>query len=335
MTIQAIETAKLPEYVKTDIKGATTIDEVLDRANAKWNARTEGMITNSGIDFPEHFGIVRDDNNLGLGVVKGRYTIINNHEAFSFFDHLVQANEANYDSYSEVDGGKKVIVTARTPKIADVRLNDPIQSEIKMINSFDGSTAFQVIFSVLRLVCTNGMTRKSKENSISIRHTKSKDITMQNAHKVLLGASANWEKFLADAQTLANKALDYQMVTDFIGNLTAIRDGEQSDLIGKPVNQYNEVENYFSSLLSLKADKEFSGVEKALSGNKYNEACEIANLTFSGKGNNGTSVWDLYNGATEYYDHHKGSNALAREKSSIIGNGANKKSLALDLALAF
>ena len=314
-------------YRKVNLIGANSIGDVLDQGGGNWTAYPDSMMTTSGVDFPEHRGIVRDDNKFGLGVVKGRFEIINNPEAFTFFDTIVQDRQAEYKSYAEIDGGRKVIITAKTPKIADVRKGDPIQSEIKLINSFDGSTSFQVIFSVLRLVCTNGMTRKSKESVISIRHTKNKDARMQDAYKILMGANASWEIFLTECRTLAQKALDAQMVNQFISDLTAIKDEKPSQLNGKPISQFNPVENYFTTLLGLNLNN--------LSTNKYNSACDIANLTFTGKGNNGSSVWDLYSGTTEYYDHYRGTNPNKREKSSIIGSGATLKEKALDLALAF
>jgi len=282
----------------TKIDKAQNIHEALEIAKGNWNAYPTEIMTANGVDLPNHKAILRDDNNSPLGIVGSKYELISNNEAFSFFDTLVADKQAKYKSYQEFDGGKKVVVTASFNRQAEVRVGDVVESEIKMVNSFDGSTSFQVMFNLLRLVCSNGMVSRTKENFVSIRHTKNKSARMQNAFTVLNSASNSWDRFLANCTTMNNKRIDQKIVENFINDL-------------------------------LKID-----VNEKVSTRKKNIAEQINELVYTGKGNNGSSVWDLYNASTEYADHYMGSSDETRAKSSMFGQGFNLKARALDLALA-
>jgi len=241
--------------------------------------------------------IIRDDNKKCLGTVGNIYEIINNSEAFAFFDSIVGDNKASYKKYQEFNGGKKVCITARFNEKQAVNVGDEVGNQIQLINSFDGSTSFKVILSVLRLVCTNGMVSNSKEHIISIRHSKSKDQRMQQAFQVLGKSQKSFEIFMDNARQMAQKSIDVNMVDTFINELLSI------------------------------------DPEKDISTKKQNAFDAINELVYTGKGNKGESVWDLYNGVTEYYDHVVGSNSDARVKSSMFSNGFKQKDKALNMAL--
>ncbi len=91
-----------------------------------------------------------------------------------------------------------------------------------------------------------------------------------------------------------------------------------------------------AKLLAQKAvDKTM--VEKFLNG-LYGDAVQnqkkkdkIEELFQSGKGNNGNTLWDIYNGATEFYNHFDSSDEK-RLDSLMFGTGAKKNALAWDLA---
>ena len=78
-------------------------------------------------------------------------------------------------------------------------------------------------------------------------------------------------------------------------------------------------------------------VEKFVNG-LYGEAHQneskkeiITDLFQHGKGNSGETLWDLYNGTTEYVDHYHGKDEK-REEYSIFGAGHKLKAKAWDLA---
>jgi hypothetical protein len=61
----------------------------------------------------------------------------------------------------------------------------------------------------------------------------------------------------------------------------------------------------------------------------------IIDLAFIGKGNSGTSVWDVYNAVTEYTSWERGRSQDGRINSLWFGESAKLNQKALETALAF
>jgi len=284
----------------TDISEASNINEVLEIGKGNWETYPSQIMTVNGIDIPKKKALLRNDNNYPLGIVGDKYEVISNAEAYSFFDTLVADKQAEYKSYQEYDGGKRVVITARYGKAEEIRVGDYLESEIRMVNSFDGSTSFQVMFNALRLACSNGMVSRSKENFVSIRHTANKDQKIKDAFTVLNSAQKCWADFILKSKNMAETMADHNMV-----------------------------ENYFNSLLNIDPLEE---KENKVKTNKKERMIELFN---DGMGNTGNSVFDLYNGATEWYQHEMGKDADKRAVSNLFANGQGFKqsSKALDLAL--
>lgn len=280
------------------IIGSKNIHEALEMAGGDWDVYPDKLMTQGLIDVPTHKVILRQDTNIPLGVVGKDYEIINNLNSFSFFDAIVQQNKATYHNYQEFDGGQKVVITAKFGKNYDAnpKLGDIIESEIKLINSFDGSSSFSVIFSALRLVCTNGMVSNSKYNKISFRHTKNASIRMDQALKVMNRAGSCFDNFQANIKQMQEKRLDKSMIETFLNGLLNIKDPKEAK------TRTNNIKD------------------------------EIESLMYTGMGNTGKTAFDMYNGATEYADHHRGSESN-RDKANLLGAGYGFKAKALDLAL--
>jgi phage/plasmid-like protein (TIGR03299 family) len=296
------KTIKASEYKKVDISSASNIAEALEMAKGNWNVYPTSMITSNGIDIPDNKAIVREDSSKVLGIVGNRYELINNSEAFAFFDTVVQHNKAKFTTYQEFDGGKKTVLRATFGEQKAVRLNDPVRMEIRLVNSFDGSTGFSVAFECFRLVCMNGMIRKTKENVISIRHTKNKEIMMRNAFTIAGMAANSYDKYIQCSQAMAQKAADATMIDKFLNEIFEVDVG-------------SEVE------------------AKEVSTRKLNQIAEVRHLIYNGRGNNGSSVWDIYNGVTEYVDHD-GNSEDSLAKSSTFGSGYDMKDQAFKMAMA-
>jgi len=60
----------------------------------------------------------------------------------------------------------------------------------------------------------------------------------------------------------------------------------------------------------------------------------IIELFENGMGNKGESLWDLYSGATEYFNHHDSTSEEKRLESLYFGTGATKNAKAWDLAVS-
>ena len=283
---------------KLEFGSATTIEEVLDRTEMNWIAEEQQLITGAGIDVPSHKALIRNDTQHVLGIVGKAYTPRQNPNAFAFMDTLCQQHEAKYEYVYMVDGGRQMIVQAKIDKNFNVRRGDEIATYITMMNSFDGSTPFKIFFTPIRLFCTNqlGSAMRNRAECISIRHTVNSEVKAEDAFRVLCTATQYFAQFKEKAKTLANKALDAAKAARFLKE--CFGDAETS--------------------------------KNVRTKNVHDEVMRLAN---TGSGNNGSSMWDMYNGVTEYIDHIRGKDAEKRLASALIGSGSGIKAKAWEVAL--
>ena len=282
---------------RIDIATTTSIEDVLDVTQMNWMAESQDMITVAGVPVNSHKALVRNDNNAVIGVVGNRYQPVQNNEAFAFMDILVQQNKASYESLYVVGGGSKVIIQAKINNEFEVKEHDVISSYITMINSFDGSTPFKIYFTPIRLWCLNQLVCSFRKaiSSITIRHTENRMEKIDLALQVLGKADNYFEYFQQRAKKFTEIMVDKKMVEEFLNSVI--------------------------------------GPEK--STRSTNNRSEVLEAFRKGKGNNGETLWDLYNGVTEWVDHNRGNDDEKRMASSLVGSGFNMKTQAWESAMNY
>lgn len=66
-----------------------------------------------GIDIPNRFATVRTDRNTALGVVGRDYEVVQNRDAFSFFDCIVGGDSGIlYETAGALGTGERIFITA-------------------------------------------------------------------------------------------------------------------------------------------------------------------------------------------------------------------------------
>lgn len=79
-----------------NVEDCTTSEEVIKKAGLDWSVDKcyiyAAMLSNDGVDYDpidNIYGIYRTDKNIPLGIVKDRYTTVQNIDAFKFFDKAI------------------------------------------------------------------------------------------------------------------------------------------------------------------------------------------------------------------------------------------------------
>jgi phage/plasmid-like protein (TIGR03299 family) len=85
------------------------------------------------------------------------------------------------------------------------------------------------------------------------------------------------------------------------------------------------LESYVSELLNI---RDLENLHRKKSWDQILENFQ------GGRGNQGQTVWDAYNGVTEWIDYHRGRSAATRLESAWFGDGANLRQKAHEVALA-
>lgn len=132
---------------------------------------------------------VRMDTGTPLGVVGGRYHVVQNVEAFDFFDEIIGKGDAHYHTAGSLYNGKKIWALARLNR--DILIGgDPgerIDPFVALCNGHDGNTAVSVYTTPIRVVCQNTLQWSMKEakNMWKGRHTQNVTEKVRDARDML------------------------------------------------------------------------------------------------------------------------------------------------------
>src|SRR5476651_1256674 len=151
-----------------------------------------GEVVEGGqIAVPNHFATVRTDNHAVLGVVGTDYEIVQNVNAFEFFDAIVGGGDGIlYETAGALGKGERIFITAKLPGYIRVGKQDMIEQYLFLTTSHDGFGSITAAFTPIRIVCNNTLNAamRSNSNAIKIRHTASAGERLKQAH-ALMGIS--------------------------------------------------------------------------------------------------------------------------------------------------
>lgn len=118
---------------------------------------------------------VRMDTGQALGIVTPHYQIVQNVDAFDFFDEIIGKGDAHYHTAGSLYNGRKIWALARLNR--DILIGgDPdekIDPFVALCNGHDGNTALSVYTTPIRVVCQNTLqwSMEGCKNMWKGRHT--------------------------------------------------------------------------------------------------------------------------------------------------------------------
>ncbi|TDE29332.1 DUF945 domain-containing protein [Flavobacterium ranwuense] len=146
-------------------------------------------IGSSELEVPNYFANIRTDNNAVLGVVGKDYHIVQNCEAFNFFDEIVGGGEGIlYETAGALGNGERIFITAKLPDYIRVGNGDDVTEKyIFLTTSHDGSGSITAAFTPIRIVCQNTLNAslRNMSNVVRIKHTSGAKQRLDDAHKVM------------------------------------------------------------------------------------------------------------------------------------------------------
>lgn len=238
------------------------------------------------------FATYRTDTNEVFGVVGSRYEVIQNIEAFEFFDSIIGEGHAYYETAGALGNGETIFLTAKLPSKLIVGKED-IDKYLLFTMAHDGSSSVQVMFTPIRVVCNNTLSAaiQSTQNKVTIRHTK-------NARKRL------------------------EVAKEILG-LTSVQSGKYEEvfnLFTKTKITDTVFEDFIDVVFNFESKDEQLSTR---SENKRNSILEYYEIGVGQEGIQGT-LWGAYNAVTGYLQ-----NGVERDDTSAFKNTFLKSDVAI------
>ena len=285
-------------------------------------------------DVPNAFAIYRTDLDIPLGLVKQKYEVVQNMDAFNFFDDAIGEGKAIWTRAGYYGLGHKIFLTAKLPIETTVN-GDKIDNYLVFSNSHDGTSSVDILFSPIRVICTNMLNSAfdSASSHIRLKHTKNVGEKIQEGSRILRIACEHAKSAEQLYQSLTTIKMDDDSVMRYIGNLV-LTDTERNTLFDISGHQSSELNKIYRRLFSV----DFLTMEKAnISTRKANQLKQIFEYYLDGIGQQhitGTA-WGAYNAITGFYSNVANLEGEKRMDSLLYGSTNRNMNKALNLASEF
>jgi phage/plasmid-like protein (TIGR03299 family) len=269
------------------------------------------------IEVPNYFATIRTDTEQVLGVVGKDYEVVQNVDAFEFFDAIVGGGDGIlYETAGALGKGERIFITAKLPGYVRIGREDLLEQYLFLTTSHDGFGSITAAFTPIRVVCNNTLNAamRNHSNAIKIRHTASANDRLKTAHE-LMGISSTLS---AELQGIFNQWAQVR-----------ITDKEVKKLIQIAMAPNKEV------LKNLEAGKmdELSTTYTNIVDKVYEYA--LSSPTQQMETTAGT-VFGAYNAVTGYFQNVRNyKDGEAKFKSIIEGTAKLRAQTAFDLCRDF
>lgn len=291
------------------IKGRVSIDQLHDAFD--WKVVKEPIYYDAGNAIykriEDRFATVRvgeDGSKRPLGVVGERYEIIQNETILNTVSDILGVGAGEPFDYQIKGNGEKFAFRLLFPKYLvpnKYDASDFIQLCLSVRGSHDGSSGLTVQVQPIRQLCLNGLISLGKEYAVqSVRHTKNADSNLGGIRRLFHEVESEFETVSVQFERIAQVEISRSQIRDYAKLVLDIDEADESKLSTRLVNQLDAVED----------------------------------LARRGRGNHGRTLWDAYNGLTEYVDYYRGT-PDQRSWNATAGTGAQLKRRALEVALEY
>lgn len=280
--------------------------------------------SNNYVDCPNAYATYRTDYNIPLGIVKERYTPVQNIDAFTFFDGAIGKDKAIWQTAGFFGSGERIFVSAKLPKNILVD-GDPVENYLVFTTSHDGSSGVKILFTPIRVVCQNTLNAAiaTSSNFVSFRHTKSVHQKIDVAAEIL-GICDSQIQFLNEQYNFMKKIkMNDVQAQEIFANVILTEDEQfRVKQTGHTIGQI--------------VTRDWRAIQDSqISMKKVNTIAEMNNYYFSGIGQKeliGTG-YGVAQAVSGYYSNVDNSEGNKRMDSLLYGDKANKIKAAFDYVL--
>lgn len=243
----------------TILPESPTSEDAIVAAGLDWNVIKEPAFKASGEEVPGYFWNIRDKDNAVLGMVSGRYEIVQNSEAFSFTDSLV-GEGLTYESAGSLRGGKTIFLLGKLPKTTI--LGEDLEPYVCFTNTFDGQGAIQCCCTPTRVVCMNTLNfaLNNAKRKWSTRHVGDIQSKLRQAQVTLGLANQYVEELQREAEKLASIKISDATIEGMLDLMYPIKEDDSQ----YRKNNVQRIKDNFFYCLQQDDIKQFKGTQYAV-----------------------------------------------------------------------
>ncbi|MFI9040943.1 DUF932 domain-containing protein [Streptomyces sp. NPDC053726] len=272
--------------------GAMTAEDAMRLASlSSWNVRllplTATEITDNGttpVEVPQHFATARTHPKTGrtetLGVVGSDYHPVQNEEHAEFLNLLADESGAHFETAGSLKNGRQVFLTMKMPDSLTIGGNDRTDLYIAAFNSHDGSSAFRIVVTPVRVVCANTLRAalKGARSSYVVRHTAGAKARIAQARSALGLTFRYAEEFQKAAERMIQEEMTPNELRSVVDQLWPVQDSDSDRTKTNHRQRWGTISHLFT----------VADTQAAIRGTR----------------------WAGYNALTEYANHHAPARGL-------------------------
>jgi phage/plasmid-like protein (TIGR03299 family) len=283
----------------TELKHPKTAREAIEMAGLNFTVVKKLLELKPGSN-QDAYATVRTDTQDILGFVSESYQLIQNVDAFTFFDDVIAENEAIYETAGVLGKGECVWILAKLPGFINVHGNDIVNKYLLLTNSHDGKSYVRVKLTPIRVVCNNTLTAALQgKGEVHITHTPKAEQDLEQANTLLGLSNYLYEQLSAMFNGMSARKITEEQLREYVQAL--VPDNEEAENTAR-------TEKIRNSVLQLHD----SGMGAHLA--------------------RGT-LWGAFNSVAEYTDHMMlDEDSTTRLNSIWFGRGEQLKLKAFHLA---
>lgn len=323
----------------TDTDAMYNSEAFMKAANLDWEAEKRQLFRETKVITKDGFGVdtvtskhvpaeawevVRStDGKVLADSVGARYTVLQNKEAFGWFQPWLDAKEAALHTGGALFEGSRIWALAKLNRDPmEIAAGDIVEKYVLLSHSHDGSLAVRVGFTPIRVVCWNTLSMAHSSDAsklIRLKHSKKVHTNLANLRDVMNLVNSEFEATAEQYRLLQRKSINQADLRKYIKKVFEI---DAPDNVIWDVTERNKE------------------MKELVSERQKNIMDEVIKLCETGKGNALPSVrgtyWSAYNGVTEYLSYVNGRNEDNRLNSLWFGQNSamNKTALAAAVEMA-
>ncbi len=247
---------------------------------------------------------VGNEEEVTLGIVTEKYQPLQNSEAFEFFDPIVDAKTAFFETAGALGDGGRVWVMAKMPDVIEVVRADECRKYLLLSNAHTGQGAVIVKFTAVRVVCENTLmfALKDGQQAFRVRHSKIMTRRLREISDLIAAANEVYARAAELMGAMAMTELKPKLLEEYLKAVFPKNAAQEKN--GQKPRKWS----YIQELLETVPDLQMGGVRGTL--------------------------WAAYNAITRFEDYRevRGDLAGARLDRVWFGSGAAVKFRAIQAA---